>query len=746
MRNSITVSLTRAIRAFSIVLVALLALNFFTFSQVPTIQTLKGINAVPGSSVVFAVGGGGTMARSTDDGSTWSLISSGTSYALNDVVFPNASTGYAIGYTAAVPYSGNGGVFRSTDGGLTWSQQLVVTGSLFATWFTSPSTGYAIGYGGLDPKIHMTTNGASTWSYATSPTYYNFFGIYFADENNGWAVGGITGTGLVIRTTNGGSSWTLQTTIGRQLSGVSFANANVGAAVGEAGTVLWTTDGGATWASKSSGTTQWLNKIALLDANTAVAVGGGGTILRTINGGTNWTSIASGTTETFFGLSFRNSLTGFVSSTAGMVKRTNDGGLSWSTPGGGGGTVDPPATPTLASPANDSGNQPTSLTLTWNSSNGASSYQVQVSTSSAFTNYVLDDANVAGTSRTVSGLSTSTSYFWRVRASNTGGTSGWSNTWSFTTLAAPAVPMFAASPRSISFGDNTVGTSRKDSVVVTNSGGATLVISSITSSNQRFSVSPTSASVAAGASQKIYVTFTPTNKAAQSANILFNHNASGGRDTVKVTGKGANAPKVATNKTSITFRPSTGGSVDSFLVINEGSSFLVIENVYSTNSLFSAVLEATVVPPLESRTVYVYAGGSTSLQSGYIVLEHTGEGATSSVYVETSNPTAVGDDWAGTPREYRLQQNYPNPFNPSTSIVYALPEASIVRLSVYNILGQEIATLIDGQVAAGMHTVEWNTTTGGRIVPSGVYFSRMSAVSTVTGKEFVQTNRMMLAK
>ena len=91
------------------------------------------------------------------------------------------------------------------------------------------------------------------------------------------------------------------------------------------------------------------------------------------------------------------------------------------------------------------------------------------------------------------------------------------------------------------------------------------------------------------------------------------------------------------------------------------------------------------------------------------------------------------------PTDFALGQNYPNPFNPSTIIPYQLPTSAHVRLEVFNLLGQRLATLVDAEQAAGMHTAQWDATdAAGRAVGAGVYIYRM-----MVGMES-QTGRMVL--
>ena len=80
------------------------------------------------------------------------------------------------------------------------------------------------------------------------------------------------------------------------------------------------------------------------------------------------------------------------------------------------------------------------------------------------------------------------------------------------------------------------------------------------------------------------------------------------------------------------------------------------------------------------------------------------------------------------PTDFALGQNYPNPFNPSTIIPYQLPVAGHVRLEVFNVLGQRLATLVDAERSAGVHTAQWDATdAAGRAVGAGVYIYRLSS-------------------
>jgi len=103
--------------------------------------------------------------------------------------------------------------------------------------------------------------------------------------------------------------------------------------------------------------------------------------------------------------------------------------------------------------------------------------------------------------------------------------------------------------------------------------------------------------------------------------------------------------------------------------------------------------------------------------------------------VSSDEPTAL-------PGQFRLQQNYPNPFNPTTTIEYDLSRQETVTLTVYDILGRKVKTLMDNRPQhAGRHWVVWNgADANGRPVSSGIYFYRLTAGA------FSESRKMILVK
>lgn len=106
--------------------------------------------------------------------------------------------------------------------------------------------------------------------------------------------------------------------------------------------------------------------------------------------------------------------------------------------------------------------------------------------------------------------------------------------------------------------------------------------------------------------------------------------------------------------------------------------------------------------------------------------------------------TGIENTGEATPSGFKIAQNYPNPFNPTTTISYSVGEKSAISIKIYNLLGKEVALLVDEEKAPGYYTVQFN----GQNLPSGVYFYRITAVTDKGNKsqDYVETRKMMLLK
>lgn len=103
----------------------------------------------------------------------------------------------------------------------------------------------------------------------------------------------------------------------------------------------------------------------------------------------------------------------------------------------------------------------------------------------------------------------------------------------------------------------------------------------------------------------------------------------------------------------------------------------------------------------------------------------------------------IQDEYLSRERTFNLSQNYPNPFNGMTTIRYRLENASQLSLTIYNLAGQEVETLIHQQQLPGEYEVGWDA----RQAPSGSYIYRLQAKDlTASGRDFVEVRKLVLLK
>jgi hypothetical protein len=175
---------------------------------------------------------------------------------------------------------------------------------------------------------------------------------------------------------------------------------------------------------------------------------------------------------------------------------------------------------------------------------------------------------------------------------------------------------------------------------------------------------------------------------------------------------------------------------------------------YGANDAFHIRMEINI--PTKKYDVYVTPEGGSEilLASGYDFRTDQANVEKLDRYVSMSQDnsfnfknfmirteTSIENPHTPAPEHFALRQNYPNPFNPSTSIVFSLPKAAAVELSIFNQRGQLVRQLCAGVMQAGEHFYEWDgTNSSGTAVTSGLFFYRLKA------DEFTDIKKMMLVR
>lgn len=162
------------------------------------------------------------------------------------------------------------------------------------------------------------------------------------------------------------------------------------------------------------------------------------------------------------------------------------------------------------------------------------------------------------------------------------------------------------------------------------------------------------------------------------------------------------------------------------IVIRRGLPGSLGTRIHQVNEFQSSTFNSPVV------AIYNPSGtkSSTLLYTGLV------SNYTSNVYFDGEHLVSNISELPGIAEQYSLDQNYPNPFNPSTSIRFSIPEQTNVSLKIFNSIGQEVASLVNGELSAGNHEVNFNASK----LSSGVYFYRIDTPA------FTSTKKMILIK
>jgi photosystem II stability/assembly factor-like uncharacterized protein len=643
---------------------------------------LSGTNSL--NSVSFsdsnnglAVGSFGAIIRTTNGGATWVSQSSGTTKRLIDVCLIDSSTGIAVGET----------VLKTTNGGSSWFPLSIAgLGYCRAVSFYDKNNGVVISSG----SIYKTTNGGVTWNLQLAhDSNTNLYSISFTDANNATAVGG--GVQLpfvsihILRTANGGLTWSPQDVEVSNINSVFFSNENDASIVGTKGMIYKTTDGGRRWDFRISGTELDLHKVAFI-ADKGLSVGKTGIILKTTDGGSTWSHEPSGIISDLHGISFYNENSAIAVGDGGMVISTTNGGSSWIMQSSG-----------TSNKLNsvcfiDSNNgiavgQNGTIIKTINSGLSWSSLSYGIE-NDLYSIWLIDEncAFAVGQGGVI--------------IKTTDGGLSWITQASETTVKL----------NDVFFTDQNIGVvvGENGKILRTTDGGTKWLSQSSWTSNNLNSVFLTDANIGLA------------------------------------VGEGGTILKTINGGLPVELSSFTAKVFGNYIELNW------VTKTENNNNGFE--IERRFRDEAWITRGFVSGSGTTTEQNSYIFKEELLNDGIYSYRLkqidydgsfEYSKEIEVEIE---IPKEFKLFQNYPNPFNPTTKIKFSIPSnqnplqgeagGGLVTLKVYDVLGNEVATLVNEQKSPGEYEVEFDAGN----LSSGIYFYQIKSGSSI------QTNKMILIR
>ncbi|MDZ7896926.1 MAG: YCF48-related protein [Arcicella sp.] len=279
-----------------------------SISNAGAIQEMYFLN----SQVGFYVSGGGIF-KTIDGGASWTQIQSGVVF--RSITFINSTIGWAVG--------DNGKIAKTTDGGNTWTVSNINGYSYFTRIrFRDANNGVIVG--GFS-EIFYTNNGGITWSLGSGtnlPSSVPTFNKISFVPNSSVVYALSSFSSILMKSTNNGANWSqITTSPSISMSDITFTSSNNGwisGSLGNLGTFLKTTDGGNTWQSQASGFSGNLSSIQFVDSQNGFTAG---KMLKTTNGGQSWQAINSNVTDND-GLFFVDKNTGWWSYVTFLYKYT----------------------------------------------------------------------------------------------------------------------------------------------------------------------------------------------------------------------------------------------------------------------------------------------------------------------------------------------------------------------------------------------------------------------------------------
>ncbi|MFH0735803.1 MAG: YCF48-related protein [bacterium] len=653
----------------------------------------------------YFVGVGGNVYSTKDGGTTWLTAYLGANYLLSDI--DKASNGTLL------VCGGSGSIHKSTDDGVSWIKKTsTVNTQLVDILYVNDNLTFAVGYNGT---IIKSNDDGETWITIPISTTGDLQSICFTDEFTGFIC---DFSGHIYKTTNGGNNWVEKVSnTTEQLYNISFYNKNLGFAVGGKGTFLKTTDAGENWFGMPSPTGSaisavyyivflsethgWVsaglsiyetfdggqtfterircsrsqNTLLFFDENFGYTFGYGGTIYKfTGNGVTDgWVTIQSPINVNFRAVDFPSFNIGYAAGDNATIIKTSDAGLTWNT----------------------------------------------LTTGGASLLYGIDFTNDT--------IGYACGYLGLIVKTTNGGTN-WFTSFNGSTQGF----------MDIQFVDENIGlaVANEGLILRTTDAGASwnTIPSGTTAYLKDISLFNNSVLYIAGEQGKILkstdlgLTWTSLNSPWDAyETVCFTD------DTTGFAGGSYGY-----------IRKTTGAGDSLWSITASAGSSSWINSIYFVNSLTGyAACGAVIMKTTDGGTNWeIIKDGLSKIPFDLTFTDElTGfavgsDGLILKTYMGGITPVEEEIYTSGNVSTFELAQNYPNPFNPTTIIKYSINDKSNVSIKVYDILGKEVANLMNEEKPAGTYQVQFNA--GG--LASGIYFYSIKAGN------FTNCKKMILVK
>ena len=374
-----------------------------------------------------------------------------------------------------------------------------------------------------------------------------------------------------------------------------------------------------------------------------------------------------------------------------------------------------PGSVTLTAPASGATDVGTAPTLTWSSASDATAYDVQVATDAAFTALVLNESGLTATESSVTGLVYATVHYWRVRGTNADGAGPWTSA-SFTTENEPIV-----TPGNVTLTSPAAGATDVDT--------ATTLMWTAASDAASYTVQVSANSdYSSAVVDQTGVTATELAVSGLAESTLYywrvrgaNANATGAwtEGTFTTRPPALQAPGVTTLAEPLDGAVDVAATVTLSWTATADASAYEVE--VSTDDAFVVIVQSTTtsgtafeVGPLAGNTNHWWRVRATNA---------AGNGPWSTASFTTVSGVATEAVDAAIPGSLVLHAAYPNPFNPQTSIGFDVPASGHVRLSIWDVAGRHVATLVDATMPAGRYVERFQASH----LKSGAYLVRLES-------------------